>query len=415
MIFTAFINARIIDPATGMNELGDVFVKDGKIVDLGAGKNMMADANVIDCGGRILCPGFIDMRAHAVDTEAAAAGGITTVILQPDQKTTLDNDAAIERIIKRSHDHGGIRVYPMGAATKRLEGEEIAEIGQMQASGAVAFTDCRQSIDNAQVMRRLMEYAKYFNAPIIQFAEEQSLAKDGFAHEGEIATRLGLNPIPAAAEAIQIERDIRLAELTGAKLHIALVSTKEGVQIIRRAKQRKSLQLTCSVSPHHLYLNDNALEGYRTFAKVSPPLRGEQDRLALIKGLSDGVIDTVVSDHDPRSEDVKRLPLAQAAVGVAGFETMLPILLTLVHSGQLDMISAIRTLTEAPAKILDLNSGTIAKGSAADITIFDPDKPWRIDNSKLKSSAKNTPFDTLPTQGKVWKTIVAGETVYSAE
>ncbi|UTW54253.1 dihydroorotase family protein [Kordiimonas sp. SCSIO 12610] len=415
MIFTAYTNARIINPVTNMDEIGSVFVNDGRIVDLGAGKNMMADARVIDCTGKILCPGFIDMRAHAVDAEAAAAGGITSIALQPDQKTVLDNDAAIERIVKRSHDHGGVRVYPVGAATKELKGSEIAEIGQMQASGAIAFTDCRQSINDAQVMRRLMEYAKYFDAPIVQFAEEQSLAKDGFAHEGEIATRLGLNGIPSAAEAIQIERDIRLADLTGAKLHIALVSTKEGVQIIRNAKKRKSLNLTCSVSPHHLYLNDNALEGYRTFAKVSPPLRSEADRLALIKGLADGVIDTVVSDHDPRSEDVKRLPLAQAASGVAGFETMLPILMTLVHSDKISMMTAIRALTENPAKILGVKGGSIEKGSIADITIFDPEKPWRIDNSKLKSSARNTPFDTLPTQGKVWKTIVAGKEIYSAD
>ena len=414
-MLTAYVNAHIINPATQMDEIGNVFVNNGKIVDIGAGKNIMDDAKIIDCKGKILCPGFIDMRAHAVDAAAAVAGGITTIALQPDQKTTLDNDAAIERIVKRSKDHGGVRVYPMGAATKRLEGKEIAEIGQMQASGAVAFTDCRHSIDNAQVMRRLMEYAKYFNAPIIQFAEEQSLAYGGFAHEGEIATRLGLNGIPSAAEIIQIDRDLRLATLTGAKLHIALISTREAVEIIRQAKQDKELNLTCSVSPHHLYLNDNALEGYRTFAKVSPPLREEEDRLALIKGLSDGTIDTVVSDHDPKSEDVKRLPFAQAASGVAGFETMLSILMTLVHSKQLDMKTAIQSLTQKPAQILGLQSGSIEKGNIADITIFDPEKPWRIDNSKLRSSAKNTPFDTLPTQGKVWKTIVAGQEVYSVE
>jgi dihydroorotase len=418
-MLTTYINARIINPATNMDEIGNVAVENGKIADINTdtsiADNATDSATVVDCKGKVLCPGFIDMRAHAVDAEAAVAGGITAIALQPDQKTTLDNDAAIERIVKRSKDYGGIRVYPMGAATKRLAGEEIAEIGQMQASGAVAFTNCRHSIHDAQVMRRLMEYAKYFDAPIVQFAEEQSLARDGFAHEGEIATRLGLNGIPSAAEAIQIERDIRLAKMTGAKLHIALVSTKEGVDIIRKAKQDKDLKLTCSVSPHHLYLNDNALEGYRTFAKVSPPLRSEEDRLALIQGLADGTIDTVVSDHDPKSEDVKRLPFAQAAAGVAGFETMLSIIMTLVHSKQLNMMQAVRALTENPAKILGLPSGSIEKGNIADLTIFDPEKPWRIDNSKLKSSAKNTPFDTLPTQGKVWKTIIEGKEVYSAE
>jgi len=409
-----FVNARIIDPATDYDSLGSLLVTDGKIAAYGETLETPDDAETIDCGGKILCPGFVDMRAHAVDPVAAPAGGITTVILQPDQKTMIETDAVVERIRRRAEDGGSSRVYPMGAATQGMDGTQIAEIGQMQQSGAVGFTDCRKAVASAQVMRRLLEYAGYFDALIVQYPEEPSLAGHGVAHEGEIATRLGLVGIPAAAEAIQIERDARLAEITISRIHFSMISSAEGIEAVRAAKKRGA-KVTCSTAPHYLVLNDNAMEGYRTFAKVMPPLRAESDRLALVAGVADGTIDTLVSDHDPRSADVKRLPFAQAAHGIIGFETLLPLALAPVHAGKVDLTTVLRALTIAPAALLGLEGGTLKTGKAADIVIFDPDRPWRIDVEKLHSGAKNTPFDTLPVQGKVWQTIVGGETQFAGD
>jgi len=410
---TFYTNARIIDPASGYDKKGSLLVEAGLITEYGD-IEAPSGADIIDCKGRILCPGFIDMRAHAVDPKSSLAGGITTVILQPDQNTMIDTDAVVERIRRRSEDGGTGRVYPMGTATQRMDGKQIAEIGQMQQVGAVGFTDCRKAVADAQVMRRLLEYSTYFDALIVQYAEEPSLAAGGVAHEGETATKLGLAGIPGMAEAIQIERDARLAEMTGARVHFALISSKEGVEAVRAAKKR-GVKVSCSTAPHYLMLNDNALEGYRTFAKVMPPLREESDRLALIEAVADGTIDTLVSDHDPKSADVKRLPLGQAASGIVGFETLLALALSNVHSEKFDMMTCLKALTARPAELLGLETGTLKAGSPADLTIFDPDKPWRIVADNLKSSAKNTPFDSLPVQGLVWKTIVGGEPLFERD
>lgn len=410
----AYTNARLIDPATGLDTTGALLTNGDTIQSFGPTVAVPAGADVTDCKGRILCPGLIDMRAHAVDADAALAGGITTIILQPDQTTKIDSDPVVERILRRSEEGGSVRVYPMGAATRGMKGTELAEIGQMAESGAVAFTDCRRAVANSQVMRRLLEYAGYFNTLVVQFAEEASLAAGGIAHEGEIATRLGLTGIPSVAEVIQIERDVRLSELTGTPVHFAIVSSREGVAAIRRAKAA-GVRVTCSTAPHYLHLNDNALEGYRTFARVSPPLRSEEDRLALIEGLADGTIDTLVSDHDPRSEDVKRLPVSQAAIGVVGFETLLALGLSQVNGGKVPLMRLLTTLTSAPANLLGLPQGRFTEGAPADLVIFDPDKPWRIERETQKARARNTPFDTLPVQGKVWRTIVGGKTLFTGD
>lgn len=414
-----FRNARLIDPASGHDEIGHLITENGYIRDIGSDINIPAEFDgtdhhthrIIDCKGAILSPGLVDMRAHAVDAPAALKGGITTLILQPNQTSCIDNDAAVERIMARAVASANLRIYPMGAATKGLKGNELSEIGQMQASGAIGFTDCRAPVSDARLMRRLLEYAGYFKALIVQFAEDPSLAAGGYAHEGETATRLGLNSIPSVAEVIQIERDIKLVTLTGTPLHIALLSTAEGVEAVRRAKQ-KGIPVSASTSPAYLHFNDNAIEGYRSFAKLSPPLRTEEDRLALIKGLADGTIDTLVSDHDPKSEDVKRLPFAQAQFGAVGFETLLAAGLSLVARNQISLHRLLDALSSRPSTLLGLKGGKLEKDAPADLVLFDPDKPWIVDRHSLLSSATNTPFDTLPLMGKVLKTCVAGTIQY---
>ncbi len=408
---TAYINARIIDPATNHDATGTLVVSGNLIEGYGSDIGTSDVSETVNCNGKILCPGFIDMRAHAVDAASALAGGITTIILQPDQTTTIDTDAVVERIRHRSVDSQIVSVYPMGTATQGMRGKQIAEIGQMQQSGAVGFTDCNHAVADAQVMRRLLEYANHFDALIVQYAENAELGADAVAHEGEIATRLGLASVPAAAEAMQIDRDARLAELTGARLHFALVSSKDGVDAVRAAKAR-GVRVSCSTAPHYLHLNDNAVEGYRTFAKVRPPLRSEEDRLALIDAVADGTIDTLVSDHSPKSADVKRLPFAQAASGIVGFETLLALSLAPVHAGKISLMTMLKALTINPAQLLGLPTGTLAAGSFADFVVFDPNKPWRIDADALISSAKNTPFDTLPVQGQILRTVADGVSVY---
>ncbi len=410
----AYTNARLMDPESGLDCNGSLITNGGHIDMLGADVTIPAGVKIIDCGGRILSPGIIDMRAHQVDSDAAAAGGITTIILQPDQTTIIDTDAPVERIIRRAENPDNVRVYPMGAATKGFMGREIAEIGQMKASGAVAFTDCNHAVADAQVMRRLLTYAGFFDALIVQFAEEASLAAGGFAHDGSVADRLGLAAIPVSAEVIQIERDARLAEMTGARLHIALVSSREGLNAIRAAKAR-GVQISCGVAPHYLQLNENDVEGFRSFAKVSPPLRSEEDRLALVDGLSDGTIDVICSDHNGKSEDTKRLPFAQASNGIAGFETLLALALAPAHAGRTDIMTVLKTLTITPANLLGLSSGRLAVGAPADIMIFDPNAPWRIDPDSFIGRHRNTPFATIPVQGKVWRTMAQGHMLFSSE
>ena len=413
MTSTLFKSAHLIDPTTNLDENGDLLVEEGVIKAVGGQIEAPAGARVIDARNRVLCPGFIDMRAHSVDLKSAAKGGITTLILQPDQTTCIDTDAAVERIRARAVSAGSVRVYPMGAATLGLKGEQLAELGQMKQSGAVAFTDCMQPVSNATMLRRLMEYAGYFGALVVQFPLAGDLHGDAIATEGEAATRLGLRAAPAIAEVIQIERDCRLAALVDAPIHFSLVTTRDGVEAIRKAKAA-GLKVSAATSPAYLHFNDQALEGYRTFAKLHPPLRSESDRLAVIDGLADGTLDCLVSDHHPRSEDLKRLPFTQASAGAVGFETLLPAALSSVHAGKVSMPRLVDSLTHQPAKLLGLETGNLRVGSPADLTLFDPDAPQIVDRKALVSSAKNTPFDTMPLSGVVRACFVGGAEITEA-
>jgi len=306
------------------------------------------------------------------------------------------------------------KVYPYAAATKQLAGEELAEIGMLAEAGALGFTDGTKAIRNAQVMRRALSYAATFGVMIIQHPEEPSLAENGVMNEGELSTRLGLSGIPAAAEAIMLERDIRLVEITGGRYHAAHLSTAEGIEVVRRAKER-GLPVTCDTAPPYFALNELAVSEYRTFSKLSPPLRSESDRQAVVAAIKSGVIDAIASDHAPQDQDSKRLPFAQAEFGGVGLETLLAVTLELHHNRHLTLLKAIALLSWAPARLLGLPAGQLQVGAAADLLIFDPDRAWRVDPEQFRSKSKNSPFDGRPLQGRVLRTVVDGRTVFGAD
>ena len=411
MTLTAYSGARIVDPAGGVDVTGTLVVKGKNIIEVGADVEVPEGATTVDCSGLVLAPGLVDMRAFSADGAAAARGGVTTVTLMPDRDPPIDNEAMVEYVSRKAAESGDIRVIVMGSATRGLAGSELAELGLMQIAGAVAFTDARKSIANTAVMRRLMEYATVLDGLIVQFPEDAALAGDGVMNEGETATRLGLAGIPPAAETIIIERDLRLLEMTSGRYHVALVTCAGSLDVIRRAKD-KGLSVTCGVAPHHFALNETAVADYRSFARVSPPLRAEDDRAAIVEGIRDGTIDAICSDHDPRDAESKRLPFAGAAPGAVGFETMLPLALELMHNHDMPLDTIIRAMTSRPAEILGIEAGTLAPKAPADFILIDPERPWRIDADKLASETRNTPFDQRPVQGRVIRTILAGKTVF---
>lgn len=422
---TAFINARLLDPASGYDELGALLVEDGRIADLGpsifAG-GLPEGAEIVDCGGHVLAPGLIDMRVFTGEpgaehretlrtaSHAAAAGGVTTFIVMPNTNPVIDDVALVDFIERRARDTGIVHIHPMAALTKGLAGAEMTEIGLLREAGAVAFTDGEQAVSNAQVMRRAMAYAAHFDALVVQHAEVPELAT-GVMNESELASRLGLAGIPSVAETIMIERDLRLLELTGGRYHVGQVSSAASVDLIRRARQN-GLKVTCGVSAAHLYLNENDVQSYRTFFKLSPPLRSETDRKALVAGLADGTIDVIVSSHDPQDAEVKRRPFASANFGAIGLETLLPAGLALVHNGDLPLSRLLGAMTYAPADLLGLATGRLAAGLPADLVLIDTDVPWLVDAAKLHSISKNTPFEDRRMQGRALRTVVSGRTVY---
>jgi dihydroorotase len=419
-------NARVIDPSRDLDFVGDVLIADGTIRDAKRGiaaSGVPEGAEIVDCRGKIVAPGLVDMRAFVGEpgaehretlssaSQAAAAGGVTTIISQPDTTPTIDDPAMVDFVQRRARDTAVVHVHPMAALTKGLKGEEMAEIGLLKAAGAVAFTDGAKSVVNAQVMRRALVYARDFEALIVHHTEDPDLVGEGVMNEGEFAARLGLIGVPRAAETIMLERDLRLVALTEGRYHAASLTCSDSLDVLRRAKQA-GLPVTASASINHISLNEIDVGGYRTFYKMAPPLRAEEDRRALVNALAEGLIDVVMSDHNPQDVEVKRLPFAEAAPGAVGIETMLTAGLRLVHNGEVPLMTLLKAMSSRPAELLALPGGTLRPGAPADVIVIDPDMPWVLDRDDLKSKCRNTPFDEARLQGRAVRTIVAGRTIY---
>lgn len=424
----AFINARLIDPESRRDEPGGLVVKDGLIADLGGHLRRTAPAdipreNIIDARGHVLCPGLIDAQVFIGEpgaehretlktaSHAAAAGGVTTIVVMPDTNPVIDQVALVDFIQRRARDNALVHVHAMAAATRGLKGEEMSEIGLLKRAGAVAFSNGKSTITNTRVMRNVLLYGKDFGALLVHHTEDPYLSANAAMNSGEVSSRLGLPGVSRMAETIVLERDVRLVEMTGGRYHAATITCADSLDVIRAAKKRK-LSVTCGVSINHLTLNENDIGPYRTFFKVRPPLRREEDRVAMVRGIANGDIDIIVSSHDPQDADVKRRPFSEAADGAVGLETLLPAALRLHHSGELSLPVLLRAMTSNPAKLLGLHSGRLTKGAIADIILVDLNEPWVVNKDSLRSRSKNSPFDEAKMQGRVLRTLVAGETVY---
>jgi dihydroorotase len=419
-----FHKIKILDPATETVVEGDLLVRDGVIADVGQNLGRPDGAEVIEAEGAVLIPGLVDMRAClgepgyeyretiASAAKAAAAGGITSIAVLPDSAPAIDDPALVRLILSRGAETGSVALIPYAAATRGCAGAELAEYGLLKAAGAVAFTDGRKTIASALLMRRALSYASGFGMRIIQHPEDAELAAGGAATEGARATWMGLPGIPAAAEAICVARDIRLAELTGGAVHFAHVTTAEALALIRAAKGRGS-KITCDTAPPYFDLNETAIGDFRTYAKLSPPLRAEEDRQAVLEALRDGTIDAIASDHQPRDADDKRLPFAEASPGGSGLATLLGITLAQVQSGHLTLMQAISLLTVKPARWLGIDAGTLRRGAPADLCLFHPDRSWQVVAGKLPGKAQNTPFDGRALEGVVLGTWKAGVRVFA--
>ena len=421
---TLFVNARLVCPASGLDEMGSLLVDGGAIAEVGANVRPASRAELVDCRGAVLAPGLIDLGAFVGEpgaehretigsaSLAAAAGGVTTIVARPDTTPPVDAPEIVDYLKRRARDTASVHVHQMAALTKGLAGAEMTEIGLLLEAGAVAFTDGPRSLSDARVMRRAMTYARDVGGLICCHTEDPDLIAGGAMNEGEFASRLGLPGRPTAAEAITLERDLRLVRLTGARYHASLITCAESLELIASAK-KAGLAITCGTSIAHLTLNENDVGEYRTFFKLAPPLRHEDDRLALVQGLADGLIDVVCSAHDPQDVETKRRPFAEAEDGAIGLETMLAAGLRLVHSGDVPLPRLLRAMSTRPAELLGLPGGSLAVGAPADVILFDPDAPWVLDAQTLKSKSKNTPFDQARFQGRVLRTVVAGRTVYA--
>lgn len=403
----AIIGARVIDPASGFDAIANVVLRDRVIAAVG-NEPPPADAEIIDASGLVVAPGLIDAGVFRADPAACHVGGITRIVLMPDQAPPLDDPALVA--FTQAMGKPDVWVHPLVAATRGLGGLELAEIGLGQAAGAVGVATGRGAIASTAVMHRLLSYSRAFDMTVVTHAEDAALVAGAVATEGEYATRLGLAAAPAFAEALAIARDIRLAEATGARLHIRQVTTAEGIALVRAARAR-GLRVTAGVTPAHWLLNETAVAGFRSFARLSPPLRNDDDRRAVEAALADGTISVIASGHDPRTQEDKRLPFNDAMPGMAGAETLLALALSLVRSGALPLAAALKAMTAAPAALFGLPGGTLSLGSAADLMVFDEHAPWRISGDRF-IGAGNTPFDGLPVAGRVRMTIKGGELVW---
>jgi dihydroorotase len=421
----AILNARLLDPASDYDGAGSVLVEDGRIVEVvhGAGAGAPDGVEVVDAGGRCLAPGLIDIRVKTGEPGAepketlksaalsAAAGGVTTIVVQPDTDPAIDDPAMIDHIQRRGAALELVNVRAAGAATKARDGQRMAEIGLMDEAGALYFTDGDKVIVNTRTLQRVMSYAAAFNALIACRPADPWLSEGAVATSGELATRLGLASVPAIAERIQLERDLALVEQTGARFLVDQISTEGALETLARARA-KGLEVAASVSINHLCFNEIDIGDYRTFYRLDPPLRAESDRQALIEAVREGLIDAITSAHAPAPAEDKRRPFAEAAPGAIGLETLLPAALTLHHEDGLDLLDVLRPLTHGPATLLGLEAGRLAAGAPADLVLFDPGAPVVVDADALRSKSKNSPFDGRRLQGKVAATFVGGRRVY---
>lgn len=425
---TVLSGARIVDPSRGLDEIGTVVVENGRIAAAGSAalnQGTPEGAVVIDCAGKAVIPGLVDGRVFvgepgaehretlASASLAAAAGGVTSFVMMPDTDPVIDDIALVEFVLRTARDTACVNVHPAAAITKNLDGREMTEFGLLREAGAVAFTDGRHTIASSLVMRRALTYARDFGAVVAHETQDADLGASGVMNEGLYASWLGLSGIPREAELIPLERDLALARLTRGAYHAAKISTAMSAAAVARAKA-DGANVTAGISINHLSLNENDIGEYRTFFRLSPPLRAEDDRAAMVEALNDGTIDIVVSSHDPQDVDTKRLPFADAAAGAIGLETLLAVALRLYHNGDVPLLRLVEVLSTAPARLFGLPGGTLAPGAPADLAVVDLDEPWIVSESGLRSRSKNTCFEGARLQGKVLQTMVAGRTVFTA-
>jgi len=421
------INARIIDPKNSLDEIGGLII-DSKGLIKAVGKkvangNLPSSVDKIDLKKQVLIPGLVDMRVFIGEpgyeykenfrtlSNAALSGGVTSVVSMPNTSPTIDNVSMVDFLKRRGRDKSKINIFPTASLTKNTEGKQMTEFGLLKRKGIIGFTDGIKTIQDPEVMSRIMSFASQSESLIIQHAEDNILSKNGLINQGEISTRLGLKGIPFLAEKIIVERDLSFLEEYFCRYHIAQISSEKTVSVIKKAKKEGKIFST-GVSINNLSLNENDIGDFKTFLKLSPPLRTEKDRLSLVQSINDGTIDVIVSDHKPQDEESKRLTFAQAATGASGIETLLPLALELFHNKSVELKKLIASVTSNPAKILKINKGSLDKGNDADLCVFDINKPWVVDKDKLKSKSKNTPIEDRKLQGKVLKTFIKGELAY---
>ncbi|NLA07947.1 MAG: dihydroorotase [Firmicutes bacterium] len=414
---------RVIDPGNNIDEICDVLIINSKIAAIGRDLPITGDEDVVDAGGKIVCPGFIDIHAHFRDpgyeykediitgSKAAAVGGFTTVCCMPNTDPVIHNRPVASYVRRKGEEAGLVNVLPIGSITRNLEGEELSEMAELAEAGCIAFSDDGNPVMRSDVMRHALEYAGMLNLPIFSHCEDLNLSRDGQMHEGYYSTLYGLQGIPAEAEEIMTARDVELASLTGARLHVCHVSTRGALHIIEEAKS-SGAHVTCEVTPHHLTLTDEAVSSYDTDTKVNPPLRSEDHVNALVKAVSSGLIDCIATDHAPHNVESKDCEYAKASFGISGIETAVPVIMDrLVHTGLLDIVEMVRLFTLGPSRVLGLCLGTLTPESKADITIIDPDAIGRVDPAAFHSKGKNTPFKGMELRGWPWMTISGGKIV----